>query len=151
MKLFPNYIVIFFCCLIMGACNSKQTQEEQKKEQFEDAFNTSQELKEKAAQDSNFAKSKEYASQMEKAAIEISKKTFNMNTNEKMLLEFEVALKSLKQSMDEIKKNPELSKEVSFMGKVQAKAGKVRELQQSLKKVNLNPLEKEKFNELCHR
>ena len=135
----------------MGACNSKQTQEEQKKEQFEDAFNTSQELKEKAAQDSNFAKSKEYASQMEKAAIEISKKTFNMNTNEKMLLEFEVALKSLKQSMDEIKKNPELSKEVSFMGKVQSKAGKVRELQQSLKKVNLNPLEKEKFNELCHR
>lgn len=149
MKLFPNYIVIFFC-LIMGACNSKQTQEEQKKEQFEDAFNTSQELQEKAAQDSNFAKSKEYASQMEKAAIELSQKTFNMNTNEKMLLEFDVAIKSLKQSMDEIKKDPELSKDLAFIKGIRAKADKVLTYQQSLKKLNLNPTEKKKFEELCH-
>lgn len=147
-----SYIFILSCGLLMCACNNKkQALEEQKKDQFEDAFNTSEELKEKAAKDPQFAKSKEYSSQMEKACIEMSKKTSTMNENEKMLLEFETALKTLKLNTDKLKQNPGLSKDVLFMGKVQAKAGKVRELQQSLKKVNLNPLEKEKFNELCHQ
>ncbi|MCE5332163.1 MAG: hypothetical protein LLF95_08475 [Bacteroidales bacterium] len=136
--------------MAMSACN-KQTQEEQKPEQFEDAFNTSQELQEKAVADSGFANSEEYRSQMENASIEMSKKTFNMNENEKMLLEFEVSLKKLKQYTDQLKQHPELSKDASFMGKVQVKAAKVRELQQSLKKVNLTLLEKEKFSELCHQ
>lgn len=149
MKIFPNYIVILSCCLILISCNSKQTQEEQKKEQFEDAFNTTQELQEKAALDSNFANSKEYSSQMEKAAIEMSKKTYNMNSNEKMLLEFEVALKSLKQSMAESKRNPELSKNLTFAKNIQAKANKVLVYQQNIKKLDLNQTEKKKFQDLC--
>lgn len=136
--------------MAMSACN-KQTKEEQKPEQFEDAFNTSQELQEKAVADSGFANSEEYRSQMEKASIDMSKKTFNMNENEKMLIEFELSLKTLKQYTDKLKQHPGLSKDVSFMEKVQAKARKIREYQQSLKKVNLNPIEKGKFNELCHQ
>ncbi len=136
--------------MAMSACN-KQTQKEQKTEQFEDAFNTSQELQEKVVADSGFANSEEYLSQMEKASIDMSKKTFNMNENEKMLIEFQVSLKTLKQYTDKLKQHPELSKDASFMEKIQAKAEKVREYQQSLKKVNLNPIEKEKFNELCHQ
>ncbi len=136
--------------MAMSACN-KQTQKEQKTEQFEDAFNTSQELQEKAVADSGFANSAEYRSQMEKASIEMSKKTFDMNVNEKLLLEFEISLNGLKQYTDRLKQHPELSKDASFVKKVQAKAGKVREYHESLKKVNLNPKEKEKFNELSYQ
>lgn len=136
----------------MDSChNKKQTQEEQTKEQFEDAFNTAEELKEKAAQDSNFIKSKEYSSEMEKASIEMSKKTFNMPENEKMLLEYEVALRNLKQYTDKLKQNTKLSKDVSFMEEMQTKASKVREYQQSLKKANLNPQEKDKFDKLSRQ
>lgn len=136
----------------MDSChNKKQTQEEQTKEQFEDDFDTSEEFQDKAAQDSNFAKSKEYASQMEKASIEMSKKTFNMPENEKILLEFEVALKNLKQHTDKLKQNTKLSKDVSFMEEMQTKASKVREYQQCLKKANLNPQEKDKFDKLSRQ
>lgn len=152
MKYFSIYVFIIFCSLLMGSCsNKKRTQEEQKKEQFEDAFIKSEKLQEKAAHDSVFAKSKEYASQMEKTSIEMSKKTFNMKENDKLFLEFEVALKALKECTDKIKKNPELSKDNLFMENTQAKIDKVLEYQQSLKKAQLNSIEKKKFYELCHQ
>lgn len=88
---------------------------------------------------------------MEWFSIEMSKKTFNMPENEKILLEFEVALRNLKQHTDKLKQNPKLSRNVSFMEKIQAKADKVREYQQSLKKTNLNPQEKDKFDKLSRQ
>lgn len=106
---------------------------------------------EKAIEDPEFAKSKEYTSQMEDACIEMSKKTFNMRETDKLLLEFEVALNALKEYTDKIKKNPELSKDASFAEKIQTKANKVIDYQQKLKKARLNPLEKRKFDALCHR
>jgi len=136
----------------MSACGKKkQSQEEQKKEQFEDAFTTTEELQEKAIEDPEFAKSKEYTSQMEDACIEMSKKTFNMRETDKLLLEFEVALNALKEYTDKIKKNPELSKDASFTEKIQTKVNKVIDYQQKLKKTRLNPLEKKKFDALCHQ
>jgi len=152
MKRFPIYVFIISCVLFNSSCNNKkQSQEEQKHEQFEEAFIATEKLQKKAAQDSNFAKSREYSSQMEKANIEMSKKTFNMNENEKSLLEFEVSLINLKQYTNQLKKHPKLSRNVSFMETIQAEADKVRKYQQILKKANLNPQEKEKFEELSHK
>jgi hypothetical protein len=74
MKTF-SFIFIVLCCILVSSCsNKKQTQEEQKKEQFENVYNSAEELQEKAAKDSNFAKSKEYSAKMEKACIEMYKK-----------------------------------------------------------------------------
>lgn len=147
------YILLLLSCLVvMSACNNKkQTHEEQQKDKFEGAYYTTEELEKKAAQDSNFAKSKEYASKMGEAAIEMSKNTFNMKANEKLLLEFEVALKALKQNTDDIKRNPDLSKDAAFMKNTQAKAEKVLACQQSLKKAHLNASEESKFHDLCHQ
>jgi len=88
---------------------------------------------------------------MERACIEMAKKTSDMNTNEKLLLEFEVALKALKQSTDRIKENPQLANDASFMEKTKAKVDKVREYQQNLKKAQLSSVEEKKFYELCHQ
>jgi hypothetical protein len=153
MKFFPIYISILLCSILFFvACNNKkQTQEEQQKDQFEGAYYSAEELKEKAAQDSNFAKSKEYASQMEKAGIEMAKNSGNMIANEKLLLEFEVALKALKQNTEDIKKNPTLSKDVLFVKATQAKAEKVLTYYQSLKKAHLSPDEEQKFYKLNHQ
>ncbi|SHF12275.1 hypothetical protein SAMN05444405_105153 [Bacteroides luti] len=151
MKSFSLYIFISVCCLLIVACSNKKTQKEQKKEQFENAFNSVEELQEKASEDTAFAKSKEYATQMERACIEMAKKTSDMNTNEKLLLEFEVALKALKQSTDRIKENPQLANDASFMEKTKAKVDKVREYQQNLKKAQLSSVEEKKFYELCHQ
>jgi len=144
------YILLILSCLVvMSACNNKkQTHEEQQKDKFEGAYYTAEELEKKAAQDSNFAKSKEYASKMGEAAIEMSKNTFNMKANEKLLLEFEIALKALKQNTEDIRKNPTLSKDASFVKATQAKAEKVLTYYQSLKKAHLSPDEESKFNKL---
>lgn len=135
----------------MSTCSNKQTVEEQENEQIEEAFNMVEELQEKASKDSNFIKSKEYSSQMEKAAIEMSKKTFNMPVNEKLLFEYEVSLKNLKLNTDKLKQNPDLSKDLSFVKETQTKADKVREYYQSLQKTNLNSQEKKKFDKLNHQ
>ena len=152
MKPFYIYIFIIFFGLLMSACNNKKpSHEEQENEQFEEAINKVEELQEKAAQDSNFIKSKEYSSQMEKAAIEMSKKTSNMPVNERMLFEYEVALRNLKQYTNKLKQKPDLSRDISFMKETQTKADKVREYYKSLQKANLNPQEEEKFYKLNHQ
>ena len=136
----------------MSACNNKKpSYKELENEQFEEAFNMVEELQEKASQDSNFIKSKEYSSQMEKAAIEMSKKTNNMPVNEKLLFEYEVSIKNLKLNTDKLKQNPDLSKDLSFAKETQTKADKVREYYQSLQKANLNSQEKVKFDKLNHQ
>jgi len=151
MKTFSFIFIVFFCILVSSCSNKKQTQEEQKKEQFENAYNSAEELQEKAAKDSNFAKSNEYSAKMEKACIEMSKKTFNMKDNEKLLLEFETALAALKEYADKIEKDPQLAKDKSFMEIAQIRGEKVLECQQNLKKAQLNPIEKKKFYELCYK
>jgi hypothetical protein len=152
MKSFLVYVFIVFCCLSITSCgNKKQNRIEQKREQYENAYNSAEELQEKAARDTNYAKSKEYSKQMEKICIEMSKKTFDMKESEKLLLEFEAALDALKECTDKIEKDPQLKKDKSFMEKAQDRAEKVLDYQQKLKKMQLNPEEKKKFHELCYR
>ena len=88
---------------------------------------------------------------MEKTGIEMAKNSGNMIANEKLLLEFEVALKALKQNTDNIKRNPVLSKDVAFMKNTQVKAEKVLACHQSLKKVHLSPDQEQKFYKLNHQ
>ncbi|MDD3322109.1 MAG: hypothetical protein PHS59_11770 [Paludibacter sp.] len=150
MRFIAKYLFIILCLLIISCNKTKQTQEEQTKTEYKNALYTSEELQQKAEDNQEFAKSKEYADQMQKVKIEMSKQTSIMNENEKLLLEFEVSLKKLKEFTTQIKENPGLSKDGVFMKRVLARADKVREYQQSLKKLNLNPIEKKKFQELCH-
>ena len=134
------------------ACTQKQEkQEQQKEEEYQDAFDKVDELQQKAAKDTGFAKSSEFNAQMEKAAIELSKKTSKLSENQKLLLEFETSIKALKQSTNDIKQQPSLSKNKSFLELVQNRASKVREYQQALKKAPLTPDEKKKFEELNHQ
>ena len=151
MKSFHACLSIIFCGLLIISCNKKEESKEEKKEKFEDAFNTVEALQDKATLDSNFAKSKEYSSQLEKAVFEMSKKTAKMSENEKLLLVYKVSLKALKEYTDELKQNSRLLKDPLFMEKVQTRATKVREYYVSLEKVKLNPHELEEFNQLSHQ
>lgn len=146
MKRLTKQFQLLLACLFIVSCTGKQADSQQ--QQFEDAFNTTEELQLKAEQDSNFSNSKEYAAQMERAAIEMSKKTANLQSNEKMLLEFELAIKSLKQSMDEVKKKPELSHDLTFKKAIKTKSDKVLLYYQSIKKLNLSAAESHRFKEL---
>ncbi len=148
----PISLILVLCCCIMLSCNNnKQNSISEKQDQYEEAFNQSEKLKEEASKNPEFAKSKEYSKQMERAAIEMAKNTHGLNQSDKLLLEFELALKSLKQNTELLKQNPKLTKDLSFLEKTQAKADKVREYQQMIKKINLNPTEKKKFDELCQQ
>ncbi len=150
MKSYFKYFLIA-ACILTAACNSKQAKVEQSENEYKDAFYTTEELQEKAKEDPEFASSEEYRSQMENARMEMSKQTTNMSENDRLLLEFEVSLKALKQNTDEIKQNKNLTNDASFMKKVLAKADKVREYQQRLKNLNLNSVQKLKYEELCHQ
>jgi len=150
MRFISKYLFIILCFLLTSCNKTKQAQEEQTKTEYKNAFYISEELKQKAEDNQEFAKSKVYTEQMEKAKVEMSKQTYIMTVNEKLLLEFEVSLKKLKEFTTQIKVNPGLSKDGAFMKRVLTRADKVREYQQSLKKLNLNPIDKKKFQELCH-
>lgn len=136
----------------MISCNNKKkTQEDQTKDDFQQTYNATEDIQEKAALDSNFAKSKEYALQMGKASIEMSKRTFNMKPTDKLFYEFEIALIALKQKTIEMKQNPELSENASYMKRIKVKIDKVLACRQSLKNARLNPVEEKKFQYLCHK
>lgn len=154
MKNFPFriYISIILYILLISACNNKkQSHDYDENDQIENILSEVEELQEKAAQDSGFINSKEYASRMVQANIEMAKKTNNMPVNEKLLFEYEVTIKNLKLNTDKIKQNPDLLKDVAFEKETQIKAGKVREYYQRLQKANLNQQEKEKFDKLNHQ
>jgi hypothetical protein len=146
-----TFILIISCALFIISCNKKKESVEEKKEKFEDAFNTVEELQDKAAQDTNFANSKEYKLNLERAMFEMSRKTAKMSENEKLLLGYRVSLKALKEYTDDLKQNPALARDASYMEKVQARAAKVREYYVSLEKVKMNPHELEEFNQLSHQ
>ena len=139
------------CLWHLPVLKNRKKQEQQKEEEYQDAFDKVDELQQKAAKDTGFAKSSEFNAQMEKAAIELSKKTSKLSENQKLLLEFETSIKALKQSTNDIKQQPSLSKNKSFLELVQNRASKVREYQQALKKAPLTPDEKKKFEELNHQ
>lgn len=146
-----NYILIVISFFLISACNNKKQSQEEQKKQINEVYNEIEKLQEKAEQDSDYTKSKEYLSQMEKAAIEMSKNTYSMPENEKLLLEYEVSLKNLKKNTDSLKLNNKLSYNKYFINNTRIKADKVRECQQKLLKANLNHLEKEKFTRLSHQ
>jgi hypothetical protein len=151
MKIIYYFTVIFFSIFLITACNSnkKQPLEEQKK-QINEAYNKIDELQEKAAQDSDYAKSKEYSQQMEKANIELAKKTSNISEIDKLLIEYETELKALEVYSKKLLKQPKLSEDKKFTDEMLMKGNKVRELYQKLSTSTLSAKQKKKFQELSY-
>ena len=83
---------------------------------------------------------------MEQAAIEASKRTNGLRANEKLLLEYETAVKLLKEYAEKAVKDASLYQDASFSEKLKVRSDRVREIYVKLKKANLNPLEKRKFD-----
>ena len=92
----PIYCIVFFSCLLW-ACNSPSSKEEGLKKECEEAYDAMDRIQEKALEDSNFMHSDQYRKEMERAAIEASKRTNGLRANEKLLLEYETAVKLLKE------------------------------------------------------
>ena len=103
-------------------------------------------IQEKALEDSNFMHSDQYRKEMERAAIEASKRTNDLRANEKLLLEYETAVKLLKEYAEKAAKDASLYQDASFSEKLKVRSDRVREIYVKLKKANLNPLEKRKFD-----
>ncbi|HNX89205.1 MAG TPA: hypothetical protein PKH58_08990 [Paludibacteraceae bacterium] len=137
----------------MNACVTKSQDDDagENKKQLENTYNTVEELREKAAANPEFIHSKEYASQMERAGIEMSKTTNHLKKYEVLLMEYEIALKNLKHSSDKIKSNPNLTENELFMTEMQRKADKVRAYYQTLKTMKLSQMETENFIRLSHQ
>lgn len=150
MKLLRVYFV-FICFFMALASCQKKSQQEERKDVYEEASNATQDLQEKAAQDTGFAKSKDYAAQMERAGIQMAKQTAQMDTNEKLLLEFEIALRNLKQSSEKVKQAPNLLKNKKFVELLQEKVATVRDLRKKLQDAKLADAEKVRFDELCRQ
>ena len=89
---------------------------------------------------------KAYAESIAKA-----KQQSALQTTEKLLLEYELALKSLRKYSSKLKSTPELQKNKDFMVAVEAEASKVRDCYKTLQKSNLTSEEKEKFEQLTHQ
>lgn len=141
----PIYCIVFFSCLLW-ACNSPSSKEEGLKKECEEAYDAMDRIQEKALEDSNFMHSDQYRKEMERAAIEASRRTSGLRANEKLLLEYETAVKLLKEYAEKAAKDASLYQDASFSEKLKVRSDRVREIYVKLKKANLNPLEKRKFD-----
>lgn len=139
---------IFIGILGIASCKSKKQDNKVTNNMKGTAFSL-EEIQTQAALDPNFKKTAMYRSYMEKAAIELSKKNYQLNNRKELLQDFENALKNLRASTDKIKQNPDLAKDQQFITLVQFKAERVREYQQLLKKLPLNLYEMEQYEKLC--
>jgi hypothetical protein len=63
-----------------------------------------------------------------------------------LLLEYETAVKLLKEYAEKAAKDASLYQDASFSEKLKVRSDRVREIYVKLKKANLNPLEKRKFD-----
>jgi hypothetical protein len=139
------FIFTISCGLLLTSCNKKQSSEEQK---IEDVSQKADELSTKAVTDSTFTSSDEYKSEMDRFNAALIKKTIAMDENERLLVFFESSLRMLKQYSDKVKQNPALVRNKNYMKIAQEWGYKVQEYNQALKKVNLTPNQKGKFNYL---
>ncbi|WP_321334042.1 hypothetical protein [uncultured Bacteroides sp.] len=145
MKLNVVCLSCFFVCLAACKDNPKKIKSEQQRSDYEKTLDAMEKLQEKGLEDSAFQESKEYAKEMERTAIQASKKMNGMRENDKLLLEYETSLKILSACTSEANGHPELLKDLSFAEKLKMRTDRVREVYLKLKKTNLNPLEKRKF------
>lgn len=149
MKMKLTQLITLLCCtLFIMACGNKKPDNEQEIKEINNAYTNIDNLDEKIATDSNYKKSSNYGAEFERAQIELAKKTKGLDSNEKLLLEYEMALKNLKTFTEKSKLNNDLLKDKGFASVIELKANRVREFQQELKKQKLTPEQLNRFNEL---
>ena len=143
--------IVFILIPFLFACNSKKEEKIKVEKECKKANAQIEDLNIRAAKDSNFRKSEEFRTKMESAYIAKAKQQSALQTTEKLLLEYELALKSLRKYSSKLKSTPELQKNKDFMVAVEAEASKVRDCYKTLQKSNLTSEEKEKFEQLTHQ
>jgi predicted nuclease with TOPRIM domain len=148
-----SFILVVDLCLAMTviSCKNKKTNTlELPQQDTVELKNKLENLKTKASQDSDFRKSKEYSAQMERTHIEIAKQKAKENSIENILKRYESSVHSLESLMNELKQNPKLQDNLSFMNEMKSKSEEVRNDYSILKKSTLTDEEKKRFDELSH-
>lgn len=149
MKIVYSLLSITSLLLLFACSGNKSSNEEVKK--VNSAYSSIEELENRAINDSNYSKSSEYAAQMERAHIDIAKKTSGMNAAERLLLEYEFALSGYRTYQEKFQQNSTLANDKNFCAILQSKADQVRQCYQALSSQILSPEQQSRFNELNHQ
>jgi hypothetical protein len=148
-----SVIFVIALCVAMAvmSCKNKKTNaSEHPQQDTVELKNKLKNLKTKAFQDSDFRKSKEYITQMERIHIEIAKQKAKENSIDIILKRYETSVHSLESLMKELKQNPKLQDNRYFMNEMKAKSEEMRADYSILKKSTLTDEEKKRFDELSH-
>ncbi|MFM2293403.1 MAG: hypothetical protein RIS29_3216 [Bacteroidota bacterium] len=143
--------IAFILIPFLLACHSKTEEKIKVEEKCNKASAQIEDLNIRAAKDTNFRKSDEFRRKMESAYITKAKQESALQTTEKCLLEYELAINSLRKYTVRLKKNPDYRQDKNFMAAVENEASKVRDCYGILQKSNLTSEEKEKFEQLTHQ
>jgi len=149
-KLFSKktYLIVktlLICVLIFSSCTKTK---ETSIKKVEDVSEKAEEITSKAEKDTNYLKSEEYVSEIQKLSDDLEKKTFGMTQTERDLVYFESSLRMLKKHTEKRKTNPSLSKNKDFMRITSEWGIKVRDYNISLRNSRLTPEQKKKFEDL---
>lgn len=143
--------VLLLFLMLQVSCSKSSDEHKTQKTNYQSASEQIKNLETIAARDSNFKKSDEFRRKMEKACIARAKQQSELETSDKTLIEYELAINSLRKYTVRLKKNPDYRQDKNFMAAVENEASKVRDCYGILQKSNLTSEEKEKFEQLTHQ
>ena len=143
--------VLLLLLMAQVGCNKSSDEHKVQKRNYQSASSQIKELETRAARDSDFKKTDEFRRKMEHACIERAKQQSALQTSEKILVDYELAINSLRKYTVRLKKNSDLCQDKNFMAAVENEASKVRDCYRTLQNSSLTSVEKEKFDQLTHQ
>lgn len=145
-------VVTLFLITFTYSCGNKQkAAATENQEEITDLESKIEYLNTKAENDSDFKKSQNYISQIEKTNIQLANEKAKAMTPERMLEKYESSIENLKSLTEKLKQNPTLANNKSFIKKMQDEASEVRECYQTIKKQSLTDSQKIKFKKLTNQ